>query len=143
MGEVGEFSSIFDNMHDLEEVRFHHFACNSITGDAMIATLADQNPKLSRVSLKQICLTDADLTSLSQLQHLTYVKVSENYNVTTAGVLTLLRGASRYVFRKIVVLREKVDGDQLTSEIELMCEERGTTFDALVTTKHFEYVIHV
>ena len=40
---------IFDYMHDLEEVRFDS-TYNCITSEAMIATLANQNPKLWHVS---------------------------------------------------------------------------------------------
>ena len=112
----------------------------------MIATLTNQNPKLLHVSFYRISLTDAALTSLAQLQHLTDVRLYQHRNVTIAGVLTLLRGSSRNLIRKFIIGKAKVDGDQLSREISLICEERGTTFAAPETGRFlphpFDYVIH-
>ena len=102
-----------------------------------------QNPKLAFVYLDVVYLTDAALTSLAQLQHLTDVEVFACQNLTTAGVLTLLRGSSRNVIRKLSVFKTNVDEDQVTSEIRLMCEERGTTFDACHVRSSFVYEIHI
>ena len=142
LSEAGDaLSSIFDDMHHLEKVRLVSYF-NCFTGDAMISTLANQNPKLSDVNFDQIHLTDAALTSLAQLQHLTDVEIiqrDQKQKVTTAGVLTLLRGSSRNVIRKFRVSGEKVDGDQVSREISLMCEERGTTFDESRDGFYFNY----
>ena len=45
------FRSMFDNMHHLESVRLDS-TYNCMTGDGMIATLANQNPKLGNVSVE-------------------------------------------------------------------------------------------
>ena len=131
-------SSIFDNMHDLEKVRLHSDH-NCFTGDAMISTLVNQNTKLSHISFVRIHLTDAALTSLAQLQHLTKIRIQKSKKVTTAGVLTLLRGSSRNVIHKFLVHTEQVDHDQVTSEIRLLCEEQGATFDTHDTRGFFIY----
>ena len=132
-GEADDaLSIIFDNMHHLEKVGLVSFDHRSKQGDRMIATLANQNPMLSLVSFFQIDLTDADLTSLAQLQHLTDVIIiqrDQKQKVTTAGVLTLLRGSSRNVIRNFSVRNAGVDDNQVSREISLMCEERGTTFE--------------
>ena len=44
-----------------------------MTDDVMIATMANQNPKLSHISLQGIRLTEAAFSSLAQLQHLTII----------------------------------------------------------------------
>ena len=141
----GSLRSIFDNMIHLEKVHFHAYAYGFRKEDEAIATLVNQNPKLSHVYLNGIRVTDAAVTLLAQLQHLTDVTVSFGHRVTTAGVLTLLRGASRIIVRNITIFKANVDGKQVTREISLMCKERDTTFDALHDGRsyHFEYVIHV
>ena len=136
------FSSIFDNMNHLEEVEL--IGCRNDQDDRMIATLANQNPKLRHVSFYQICLTEAALTSLAQLQHLTDVRIHEGQQVTTAGIMTLLRGSSRNVIRNIAVSRENLDDDQVTREVSRMCEERGiSSFDTQHTSYLFIYAIDV
>ena len=126
----GTLSSIFDNMHHLEKVEIESDFRRGEQGDRMIATLANQNPKLVNVIFEYIRLTNAALTSLAQLQYLTHVQITGGDAATTAGVLTLLRGASRNVIRKFLVSGKNVDEYQVNSEIGRMCEERGTTFDA-------------
>ena len=141
-GEANEtLSGIFDNMHHLEKVQLL-CDCRSKVDDRMIATLANQNTMLSDVFFYRITLTDADLTSLSQLQQLTDIRIYHSQKVTTSGVLTLLRGSSRNVIRLFMISRKKVNFDQVTREISLMCEERGTTFDAS-RGGDFDYEIHV
>ena len=143
LSDDGTFSGIFDNMHHLEKVRLFAHDRNE-QNDGMIAKLANQNPELSHVRFGKIGLTDAGLTSLAQLQHLTDVEIYFNKQVTTAGVLTLLRGSSRYVIRQLTVCGEGVDGDQMSREISQMCEERGTTCDKIDnhSFNYFLYVIH-
>ena len=136
----GKLTSIFDNMHHLEKVRLFAYDRHGEQDDGMIATLANQNPKLWRVNFNQINVTDAALTSLAQLQHLTDVCLFSEKKVTS-GVLTLLRGASRNVIRHFKVDPKKVDGDQVTREFSLMSEERGMTFDALPTTRALEFTL--
>ena len=134
------FSSIFDNMHHLENVRL----CRNYRGkqdDGMIATLAKQNPNLSDVFFSRMSLTDAALTSLAQLQHLTDVRIDYGLDVTMAGVRTLLLGASRNIIRTFLVHGGQVDENHVTKEISLMCEERGMTFAAPHPGRR-EYVIH-
>ena len=138
-GKDDTFSSIFDNMHHLEHVRLSDHVCQS---DRMIATLANQNPKLSNISFRRIGLTDAGLTSLAQLQHLTNVSISYDEKVTTSGVLTLLRGSSRNFFRKLSFDKEMVTRTSVTREIRLMCKERGTTFRSQQTSCCFEFDFH-
>ena len=125
----GSFSSIFEHMHHLEEAQLFAYSYGIEQDDRLIATLVDQNPKLSHVFFYQISLTDADLTSLAQLQQLANVRLFIGEKVTTAGVLTLLRGSSRNMIRKFAVRGENVDVDQVTREISQMCKERGTTFE--------------
>ena len=138
----GSLSSIFNNKVHLEKVHLHVCGDSSLNEDEAIATLVNQNPKLSHVYLERICVTDAALTSLAQLHHLTHVSVFRGKKMTSAGVLTLLRGASRKILRKITILRGNVDEREVSREISHMCEERGTTFDAPVTRYYLEYEIH-
>ena len=133
-------SSIFDNMHHLENVQLFAYVCRNEEDDEMIVTLANQNPKLSHVLFCGISLADAALTSLAQLQHLTDVRVPHARKVTTSGVLTLLRGASRNIIGEYAFSPDKVDGHQLLSEIRLMCEERGTTFGAPYSIHSYEFI---
>ena len=128
-------------MHHLEKVKLAASSCRFELYDWMIARLWNQNPKLSNVFFSRNDVTDADLTSLAQLQHLTNVRLCPNQNVTTSGILTLLRGSSRNVIRKFSIDSSEADDDQVSSEISLMCEERGTTFDA-PHAGSIEYVIH-
>ena len=142
----GPFSSVFDNMHHLEKVKLVACGCRDEHDDRMMATLASQNPMLSDINFHRFRLTEAALTSLAQLQHLTDICLYQTQSVTTAGVMTLLRGSSRNTIRKFSFDKENVDGGQVTREISLMCEERGTTFDvdhaSCFFNNSFEYVIH-
>ena len=81
----GILSSIFDNMHHLEKVKLVVYGCRK-ERDEMIATLANQNPKLRDVYFYGINVTDAGLTSLAQLQHLINVSVFAGVKMTTAAV---------------------------------------------------------
>ena len=128
-------------MHHLEQVKLVAHDYRNEQDDGMIATLANQNPKLSHVYFHGIGLTDADLTSLAQLQQLANVRLFIGEKVTTAGVLTLLRGSSRNMIRKFAVRGENVDGDQVTKEISQMCKERRTTFEKRETF-YFDCEIH-
>ena len=140
LGETdGKLSSMFESLHHLEKVRLVAHQCRD---NGMIATLANQNPKLRHLFFNRINVTDADLTSLALLQNLTEIWLYQGRNITTAGILTLLRGSSRNVIRKIVLSGDNVDDDQVRSEISLMCEERGTTFFASHTDYISIYVIH-
>ena len=129
-------------MNHLEEVRLDSI-CNCVTGNGIIARMASRNPKLRIISFHRIDLTNAALTSLAELQHLTDLSIHNNRTMTTAGILTLLRGASRNVIRKLFISKQYVDGVQVSSEISLMCEERGTTFDKWDGGAFFEYEIRV
>ena len=131
-GAVNEghpLSSIFDSMHHLEKVELIFLNCSLV--DRVVTTLANQNPKLAFFWIETKRLTDAALTSLAQLQHLIHVEifcVSAEFaskNATTAGVLTLLRGASRNVIRNFKIDIYNVDEDQVISEIRLMCGGAG------------------
>ena len=124
-------SSLFDNMHHLEAV--HLVVHDDSNQDRMIATLANQNPKLTHIDFDGIRVSDAGLTSLAQLQHLTDIRIShtghQRRRVTTAGVLTLLRGSSRYVIRNFFIdCKQRLTGSQVESEIKRMCDERFATF---------------
>ena len=135
------FSSIFDNMHHLEDVRFCAHVCRNEQDDRMITTLANHNPKLQYAIFAKVHVTDAALMSLAQLQHHIEVSLSYGSKVTTAGVLTLLRGSSRNVIRKFFAFKGNLDYDRVTSEIRLMSEERETTFAAGVISHYFDYEI--
>ena len=122
--------SIFDNMYHLQEVELVIGDC-SIEQDKMIARLVNQNPMLWHVNIESVALTDASLTSLSQLQHLTDLRISRATNVTTAGVLTLLRGSSRNVISMFYIDVKRLSGCQVENEIKRMCEERRTRFHSM------------
>ena len=141
----GSLSSIFSNKVHLEKVYLHAYGYAYGDGKrergGAIATLVNQNPKLSHVHLDGIRVTDAALTSLVQLQHLTHVTLKNKNEVTTAGVLTLLRRASRYVVRKITIFNANVDEEQVTRETGMMCKKQ-MTFDNRSTSNLIDYEIH-
>ena len=61
--------------------------------------------------------------------------------MTTGGILTLLRGASRDVIRKLLIGKENVDCYHVTREIGLMCEEQGMAFAKREDFSYVEYEI--
>ena len=118
--------------------------CDLCGGDNLVIAISRLRSLkiLTFMSLDRILVTDAGLTSLAQLQHLTDVTFRNVSGVTTAGVLTLLRGASRNIVRKFTIFAANVDEKQVTREISLMCEEREAEFDAEMTSYFSNYQIH-
>ena len=94
-----------------------------------LEALARSNPAayLCSVHLFYNGLTSATLRCLGRLHHLRKVKVSSEY-LTTAGVIDLLKGASRNLIRKISISRKHVDIDLMTDEVEKMSQERRLQF---------------
>ena len=134
-------SSIFDKVHQLQKVcimtdhaRFSHSGLN---GDRVMFALAQQNPNLSNVLFRGIEFTSAAFASLAQLRHMSRITLepfSASVNVRirrklTDNILTLLRGSSRNVIRKFRVWKEGLNIAQISHEVELMAEERGSTVE--------------
>ena len=132
--------SIIDKLHQLEKI-FIYFRPCEFNMDSVISLLVQRNPNLRDVSFADADFTSAASASLAQLQHLSHIAVfhdSEKKRVSnseinpvqmmTDNVLTLLRGSSRSVIRELSVWKKIVNIAQLTAEIDLMAEERGSTF---------------
>ena len=116
-----------------------------------MSSLVLQNPNLSHIRFHGINFTAAAFASLAQLQHLSHITLelfsmlkevsTHQAQMMTDNVLTLLRGSSRNVIRELTVWNTDVDVDQVTREVELMAQERKTTFEEL-DDHHVEFVIH-
>ena len=121
-----------------------------------MCSLVQQNANLCHVSFKNIRLTAVAYASLAQLHHLSQITlipptlIIRERRVITDGTLTLLRGASRNVIHKLRVDLTALDVGQVTGEVDLMAQERCTTFKAKghvsisgdITRNTMKYEIH-
>ena len=148
-------SIIFNGLHQLEKLsilaRHENFRLSDMLEcNEVISSLVRQNPGLRDIRFVGMDFTSACFASLSQLHHLSHIHLdicfltnndSDREQILTDAVLTLLRGSSRKVIRELTVWNTDVDVDQVTREVELMAQERKTTFEEL-DDHHVEFVIH-
>ena len=130
--------SMFEKLHQLEEISIHFMPCG-FNLDSVMISLVQQNPNLRKVSLNFFDLTSAAFASLARLQHLSHINLplgqlpfdvsTRPVQMMTDNVLTLLRGSSQNVICELRVWKTDVNLAQVTREIELMAEDRGTTFE--------------
>ena len=142
-------SSMFQKLHHLEKVSIRIDGNHSRkSGNNIMSALVQQNTKLHDVCFSGFNFTSAAYASLAQLQHLSHFSLrglnsfTSPNRITTNDVLTLLRGSSRKVIRKLGVWKKFADVDRVTCEIKLMAQERGTTFEKSEGHYSFEYNIH-
>ena len=126
--------SMLSKLHQLEKVSIGiNHDHNEEHGDKIINSLVQQNANLRDVRFANIHLTAAAYASLAQLHHLSHITLDMAYDVggenPNVAVLTLLRGSSRNVIRKLKLCNVRLDVDDVTREIQLMAQERGTTFE--------------
>ena len=142
-------SRMFHRLHQLEKVSIRVESNHSYgNGDNIIFSLVQQNAQLRDVRFSGFNFTSAAYASLAQLQHLLLFNLDKQdfcvwlNQTTTDDVLTLLRGSLRKVIRKLTLWQTDVDVNQVTREIELMVQERGTTFEKREKTYFLEYKMH-
>ena len=123
------FSKLFTIMKVLEEVDISFPVFEKVDVDAVIESLVTNCPSVRSISLVDGRMTNAGLHSLSRLtglQNFSHGRIRFENEITTEGILSLLRGRSRNVLRK---LKLKVSGmpdfDQIYAEGELMQQETG------------------
>ena len=141
--------SIFKQFHQLEKVSIsiNNFGIG-VFGDNIMFPLVQQNQNLRAVRLRGMYFSSAAYASLGKLHHLSHFSLDQlnssthRKRDTTDDVLTLLRGSPRKVIRKLTIWELMLDVDRVTREIELMAQERGTTFDKSEDRSYLDYVIH-
>ena len=79
------------------------FVFRDVNVDHEIASLVIHNPRLDSFDLNIMKMTDAALELLSQLTDLTRVNVTGGNEVTTEGILWLLRGSARDKLSSIAI----------------------------------------
>ena len=101
------FDKLFSNMMELEEVCIKFAEDCDVDVDAAIETLVQNNPSVSSVFVQNAQVTDDSLYSLSRLtglQTLLIRNCSWIYDITTEGILSLMRGGSRNVLRELQLI---------------------------------------
>ena len=135
-------SIMFNKLHHLEKVsivtNYANFIHSGSNRDSIMLSLGQQNPNLRDVCFRGIDFTPAAFASLAQLRHVSHISLelffmrtnvsTREIQLMTDNVLTLLKGSSRNVIRCLEIAKSDVDVDQVAREVELMSQERGTTF---------------
>ena len=126
------FRKLFTNMKELEEVDILFPENRAVNVDEVIETLVHNSPSVRSIRMMHAAMTDASLQSLSRLTGL-HRLANRSYrrrsDMTTEGILSLLRGGSRNVLRKVELpVSVLLDSKQIRAEGELMLEETGRTF---------------
>ena len=126
-------SRMFARMHQLEKVSItvSNDHSRKESGQMIMSSLVQQNANLRHVYFSGINITAAAYQLLAQLHHLSHITLDMDRasEMTTDGVVTLLRGSSRRVIRMLKVCCTCVEVDRVTREVELMAQERGVTFE--------------
>ena len=97
------FSQLFKDMTELEEVDIKFPQNGVVTVDAAIETLV-LSPSVRSITMHYARMTDAGLHSLSRLTGLQHVDIASFWrksDITTEGILSLLRGGSRNVLQDL------------------------------------------
>ena len=97
--------------------------------DAAIETLVNNSPAVRSITMHNTRMTDAGLRPLSRLtglQHLSFRSYKRKCDITTEGILLLLRGGSRKVLRELAMdVSVLPDFEQIRAEVQLMQQETG------------------
>ena len=149
MCAIHALSSMFDQLHQLQKVsiisNFAHSVQSRFNGDSVMYSLVQENPNLRDIHFRGFYFTAAAFASLAQLHHMSHISLElysgVDSDIKTHAVLMLIRGCSRRVIRQLKVWGPDLDVDQVTREVELVAQERGTTFEFEEFTK--VYKIHV
>ena len=124
----GAFSKFFINMKKLEEVDIRFPFFEQVNVDAAIETLVNNSPAVRSITMHNTRMTDAGLRPLSRLtglQHLSFRCYRRKCDITTEGILLLLRGGSRNVLRDLKLSMVPPDFEQIRAEVQLMQQETG------------------
>ena len=132
------FIELFTNMKELCEVdiTFAH----RIVVDVAIETLVNNSLSVRSIRMHNARMTDAGLLSLSRLtglQHLAIRGLGRRSNITTEGILSLLRGKSRNVLRYLKLSTSvSPDWEQIRAEGQLMRQETGRSLSIAGNKAH-------
>ena len=142
--------TLFTNMKELEEVDITFSKHRRLTVDSMIKTLVHNCLSLRSMMMKYARMTDAGLHSLSRLTGLQRLVIRDyrwQSDITTEGILSLLRRGSRNFLRdldlKVSVLP---DFDQIRSEGQLVQQEKGRLLSVDAVKKpneHYNFKIAI
>ena len=125
----GAFSKLFTNMKKLEEVDILFPMFEEVNVDAAIKTLVHNSASVSSIRMRDGRMTDASLHSLSRLTGLQLLAIrssGRHSDITTEGILSLLRGGSRKVLRELAMdVSVLPDFEQIRAEVQLMQQETG------------------
>lgn len=127
---MDSLNNLFDGMTHLTRVKLD-IGNDEVLMDKGVLTLVRQNPLLNRLTLRCMTLTDEALTSLSQLQHLSRVKLdSEEAEYSLDVIVSFLRGSSRSVMTRFSIWHQtESDWSSVKAEAELMAQEAGKSLD--------------
>ena len=147
------FSRLFTNMKELEEVDIAFPEHSIVNVDAAIETLVHSRfetlvhncQSMRSITMHNVRMTDAGLYSLSGLrglQCLSIGNVHSQNDITTEGILSLLRGGSRNVLRDLELrISVMTDLDQIRAEGQLMQHESGLLFSVVSDRSPYD-VLH-
>ena len=96
-------------MRELEEVDITF--PRVMDGDGVIETLVQNSPSVKSFTMNNARMTDAGLRSLSRLTGLQLLVLKGYWsrcNITTEGILSLLRGSSRHVLRDLRIESDNI-----------------------------------
>ena len=120
---------LLTNRKELKEVDFAFPVLSVLDVDAVMETLAHNCLSMRSIRMDDARMTDAGLRSLARLTELQRLKIrssSTHSDITTEGLLSLLRGGSRNVLQDLkLFVSAKPDLDRIRSEGQLMQQETG------------------
>ena len=128
------FSKLFTNMKELEVVKIDFPKDVAVNVDAAIETLVRNSPFVRSITMHDSEMSDAGLHSLSLLTGLHQLEITTSTiyrlqnNVTTEGILSLLRGGSRNCLRDLKLgVAVSPDSVMIRAEADLIQQETGLT----------------
>ena len=138
-------SKLFRNMKELEQVDITFPQFHQVNVDEVIETLVQNNQSVCSVTMMEARITNASFRSLSRLTGLQFLAIRSykwHNEITTEGILSLLRGGSQNVLRNLELnMGVMPDLDRIRAEGKLMLEETGRTFDVEAVSVPIENAI--
>lgn len=98
------------------------------------------NERLEEIAFRGVVLSDQWMWDASQLPVLTRIRVTEcpNSQITTSGVVALIRGRSRHAMQELLLMTSHdLDVEYVRQELDLLRKDRGFKLRARITSPHF------
>lgn len=144
-----ELGNLFISLPDLTDFRIEFRLGVIVSLDSAIEVLVQACPLVKYLELANICVSDITMQIISHMTRLLDLGTQKrgnqrNAQVTTAGIMHLLKGASRNVIEYMEMdMRSPADENLIREELLLMEQERGCVFQMEAVDKEYEKSIAI